>query len=595
MNLFLGLDLSTQQLKAVVFNQNGNLVTHQSINFDTDLPHYKTINGRILGTNHTVTSPTLMWVEAIDLLFKRLSLNLGPLAKNIVSIGGAAQQHGSVYWKNLEKIVLNPESSLVEQLSTNSIFTVLNSPTWEDSSTTKYCEKLHSIHGPSKIASITGSTCYERFTGNQIAKIRDIFPEEWSVTERVSLVSSFLPSILMGKYAPIEVSDASGMNLLDLQTSKWSHDLCDNELLQKLGPDPVHSGTPLGNINQYYVQKYGFNCEVLAMTGDNPGGLIFIEQLAPPINPKDKLTLVVSLGTSDTVIFSLNKYPYTDPSETNTRSIYSGHVLAHPTKNVWATLLCYKNGSLAREFISDNLCMNGNVNGIDKWTSFEKAGSDNMEESEFGFYYLMPEIIPNAHGIHRFSLLKDSNSGNNSDSNSMEKGLVTIMKKKFIHKTQILDPSSKENVFTASPLDARLIVESQFMSMRLDCSRKGVDLGSDIGEIVVTGGASASKFISQTLSDVFNVDVYTISEKNMNQGDNLARHDISTLSMPALGGAANAMSSYAQSKSEVGRIEGCHLPYELKIKCSPNEKMKDYYNTKMEMFSNLRDYLENQS
>lgn len=40
--------------------------------------------------------------------------------------------------------------------------------------------------------------------------------------QRISLVSSFAASLLIGDYAPIDLSDGSGMNLLNITTKKWS-------------------------------------------------------------------------------------------------------------------------------------------------------------------------------------------------------------------------------------------------------------------------------------------------------------------------------------------------------------------------------------
>lgn len=62
---------------------------------------------------------------------------------------------------------------------------------------------------------------YERFTGNQIARFAKEHPSEYEHTERISLVSSFVTSLLCGDYAPIDLSDGCGMNLLDIHTHHW--------------------------------------------------------------------------------------------------------------------------------------------------------------------------------------------------------------------------------------------------------------------------------------------------------------------------------------------------------------------------------------
>lgn len=60
-----------------------------------------------------------------------------------------------------------------------------------DSSTTNECRILEAIAGdPKKLAEITGSRAYERFSGPQIAKIARTRPEAYSNTE-VYLVKKF--------------------------------------------------------------------------------------------------------------------------------------------------------------------------------------------------------------------------------------------------------------------------------------------------------------------------------------------------------------------------------------------------------------------
>lgn len=68
---------------------------------------------------------------------------------------------------------------------------------------------------------MTGSRAYERFTGVQIRRIHRERPRVYQATERISLVSSFACSLFLGKIAPLDHADASGMNLLDIHEKDW--------------------------------------------------------------------------------------------------------------------------------------------------------------------------------------------------------------------------------------------------------------------------------------------------------------------------------------------------------------------------------------
>ena len=71
--LFLGLDLSTQGLKAVLIDSDGTLVHESAVNFDRDLSSYGTTNGAIRGPDPgQVTSPVRMWLDAYDLIMERM-------------------------------------------------------------------------------------------------------------------------------------------------------------------------------------------------------------------------------------------------------------------------------------------------------------------------------------------------------------------------------------------------------------------------------------------------------------------------------------------------------------------------------------------
>uniref|UniRef100_A0A672MHR0 Xylulose kinase n=1 Tax=Sinocyclocheilus grahami TaxID=75366 RepID=A0A672MHR0_SINGR len=276
---FLGFDFSTQQLKVVAVDGNLEVIHQNSVQFDSELPEFRTHGGvHIHADKLTVTSPALMWVKALDVLLEKMR-NTGFDFSRVKAISGSGQQHGSVFWRKGARRTLNqldPQKHLHHQLQ--ECFAVRDSPVWMDSSTSDQCQCLETaVGGAQRLADITGSRAYERFTGNQIAKIYHSKPKEFSETERISLISSFASSLFLGDYAAIDYSDGSGMNLMDIFEKQWSRvclDAAAPQLAERLG-DLTPSTAVLGCVSLYYTERYGFaeSCNVVAFTGDNPGSL----------------------------------------------------------------------------------------------------------------------------------------------------------------------------------------------------------------------------------------------------------------------------------------------------------------------------------
>ena len=89
--LFLGLDLSTQGLKAVLISEDSDVVHESAVHFDRDLPHYGTTNGAIRGPGPgEVTSPVCMWLEAFELLMQRMKASNVDFGR-ILGISGDGQ------------------------------------------------------------------------------------------------------------------------------------------------------------------------------------------------------------------------------------------------------------------------------------------------------------------------------------------------------------------------------------------------------------------------------------------------------------------------------------------------------------------------
>lgn len=457
---YLGFDLSTQQLKAVVVDNDLNILHQTSVQFDNDLPEFRTYGGVIQKKSepHVVVAPTLMWVKAIDMILDKLRV-CGVDFSKVAAISGCAQQHGTVYWNRGSQNQLkhlNPTKFLHEQLATS--FSIPQSPVWMDSSTTKECRILEEIvGGPEKLAEITGSRAYERFSGPQIAKIARTKPEAYNNTQRISLVSSFLASIFLGDFAPIDFSDGSGTNLMDINKKDWDDVLleaCGSNLREKLDK-PVFTCTNIGPISSYFVERFGFddNCRITAFTGDNSGSLIGMRLKQGDI--------ACSLGTSDSLFLCLNK----------PKTALDGHIFCNPLdEESYMALLCFKNGSLTRERIRDS-------SAEGSWKIFNEL-LESTPRGNFGnlaLYFDYQEILPFLFGDFRFNKANE----------------------------EISRYSSKE-------VEVRALIEGQFVAKRAYAEDFGFVIGPNT-RIIATGGASTNKSILQVLADVFNSPVY-ISE-----------------------------------------------------------------------------------
>eukprot|EP00050_Salpingoeca_kvevrii_P002348 m.191190 g.191190 ORF g.191190 m.191190 type:complete len:540 (-) comp10591_c2_seq9:3662-5281(-) len=459
--LFLGLDASTQRLKMLAVDNTLRVSHDSSIGFDADLPRFGTKDG-VLRDDTTVTTPSSMLVAALDLLFGRLKEQNFPFDK-VGAISGSGQQHGSVFWRKgaqTKLANLNPEQTLEAQLGSS--FSFPNGPIWMDSSTTVQCRALEKAAGSAqRLADITGSRAFERFTASQIMKRAQQNTAQLSETERISLVSSMMCSLLLGDYASIDLSDGSGMNLLDINSQDWDDHLLEATApgLRKLLGEAQPSHTVAGTISPYFVERYGFSpdCKIVLWSGDNPNSVA-------GLGIHDQGDVGISLGTSDT-LFSITPAKDSKPG-------LEGHFFVSPVDPAsHMAMLCYKNGSLTRQKIAAAV-------GDGTWETFNKLVGKTKpgNKGKIGFYFIEPEIVPHIAkpGVHRFD----------ADGHAV-------------------DTFTKEE-------EARAVLEGQMLSLRLH----SLNMGIKPKAVLVTGGASQNPAILKVIADVFGVPVKTADQPN---------------------------------------------------------------------------------
>ena len=457
MGKFLGLDSSTQSLTGLVIDtQTGQLDAEVSIHFDT---HFKAAYGIDKGVLHLgggqVHSAPLMWAEALDLLFQTLH-DLGCDLSQIQAVAGSGQQHGTVYLneKAAEALgQLRGTTPLRDQLA--GIFSRATSPIWMDTSTTAQCQELEEgVGGRRALLELTGNTAFERFSGPQIRKFAQQDPAGYRRTTYIGLVSSYMASLLASKLVPVDPGDGSGTNLMDIRSRQWSPvalAACAAELEHKLLPI-TPADRPAGPLSSYFVSRYGFapGCQVFPFSGDNPSSLIGLGLV-------EAGQVALSLGTSDTLFACMDQPRVSTEGE--------GAVFASPDGAHYMALICFLNGSLAREAVRDQ-------HGLD-WKTFGEA----LRQTPSGnggalmLPYFAPEIVPKV----------------------ATAGAVR----------HHLDPNNAQ-------AEVRAVIEAQALSSKIHSAWMGVAIRS----LCVTGGASANEGILQIFADVHGCPVHRFETAN---------------------------------------------------------------------------------
>jgi xylulokinase len=458
MAIYLGFDLGTQGLTAIAIEVSGSrreVVFEHALVFDEAFPRYETTNGVIIEHDPLVVqSSPLLWAEALERMMKIVASESGLDLSRIRAVSGSAQQHGSVYLNPTagETLArLDPAQPLVQEVA--GIFSRKLSPVWMDSSTARECAEITAaLGGPDAVARLTGSRTFERFTGPQIRKFHKHDPASYKRTATIHLISSYLASLLAGTRAPVEPGDGGGMNLMDLGRKRWARAALAAtapDLEEKL-PDIREAWTVVGPLAPYWVRRYGFPAaKVVTWSGDNPCSLIGVGLVSEG-------GVAISLGTSDT-LFGLMREFRVDPSG-------AASVFGAPTGDYMA-LICFKNGSLARERVRDEHRLD--------WAGFSRA----LRETRAGnggaimLPWFDPEITPNVlkPGVRRFGLDQRDGPGN-----------------------------------------VRAVVEAQMMALAHHSGWMGVT----VREIRATGGAAANAEILQVMADVHGADVRRLKVGN---------------------------------------------------------------------------------
>ncbi|WP_302779174.1 xylulokinase [Anaerotruncus colihominis] len=201
MNYLIGIDLGTSGTKTVLFDQNGAAIASAAVEY----PLYQPKNG------WAEQEPSDWW-QAAAATVRRVIDESGVAPEAIKGVGLSGQMHG---------LVMLDEAG--EPLRRSII--------WCDGRTSQECEEITALVGRQRLIEITANPALTGFTASKILWVRRHEPKLYAKCRHILLPKDYIRYQLTGEFAT-EVSDASGMNLLDVPNRCWS-----GEILEKLEID----------------------------------------------------------------------------------------------------------------------------------------------------------------------------------------------------------------------------------------------------------------------------------------------------------------------------------------------------------------------
>src|SRR5690348_4428125 len=214
----LGIDIGTSGTKTLICDEDGKVLATALAEHPIDSPK----------PGWSEQDPEDWWqstIAATKAVLKKAKLK----PADIGGIGLSGQMHGSVFLGDGDK-ALRP--ALL----------------WNDQRTAKQCIEIEQkAGGRAALIELVANPALTGFTAPKILWVRENEPKVYAKTKHILLPKDYIRFRMTGEYAT-EVSDASGMLLLDVANRKWSDELLsllqiDKSLLPRLHESPDVTGT----------------------------------------------------------------------------------------------------------------------------------------------------------------------------------------------------------------------------------------------------------------------------------------------------------------------------------------------------------------
>lgn len=269
--LYIGVDLGTSAVKLLMMDEKGEIQ-------------------KIVSKTYPLYFPNPGWSEQnpedwFDQTMEGLKeLIAGCEKEKIAGISFGGQMHGLVVLDEMDQVI---RPAIL----------------WNDGRTGKETEYLNTVIGKEKLSEYTANIAFAGFTAPKILWMKEYEPDKFSRVRKIMLPKDYLAYKLSGAFCS-DVSDASGMLLMDVKNRCWSKEMLEicgisEEQLPKL----YESYEVVGILKTDVAEELGLTTgvKVIAGAGDNAAAAVGTGTVGDG-------RCNISLGTSGTIFISSSKF-----------------------------------------------------------------------------------------------------------------------------------------------------------------------------------------------------------------------------------------------------------------------------------------------
>ncbi len=336
MTYFLGIDTSTTSSKALLIDEQGNVIA-------------------VASNPHTLQTPKPLWSEqdphewwdAVAASIKAVLEKAGISGEGVAAVGLTGQMHGLVMLDEAGN-VLRPA--------------IL----WNDQRTQSQCDEMHQIIGKEKFIQITGNVALTGFTAPKILWVKENEPEIFAESKHVLLPKDYIRLKLTGEYA-MDKADGAGTVLFDLKARDWSDEVLAALDIPRAWMPKTFEGTEFtGYITEEAAALTGLKVgtPVAAGGGDQAAGAVGVGAVEPGI-------VGLTVGTSG-VVFATTPSALIEPDGRL-------HAFCHAVPGMWHFMGVMLSAAGSLQWYRDTLAPNISFDDLLKEAEATPAGSEGLQ------------------------------------------------------------------------------------------------------------------------------------------------------------------------------------------------------------------------